>query len=157
MSKPLPPVRHTVVVEAPIDRAFQVFTAGFDKWWPRSHHIGKSDPEVFVIEEKEGGRCFERGKDGSECDWGRVRGWQPPERIVIAWHLNAAFQFDPDPAKASEVEVRFIRESEKRTRVELEHRHFERHGEGAEKVQASVGNKDGWPGIMDLYRGVASS
>jgi len=154
---PLAPVRHTVTVDAPVERAFEVFTAGFDRWWPRSHHTGKAEPAEFLIEGKVGGRCYERGVDGVECDWGRVRAWEPPARLVIAWHLGTTWQFDPDPSRASEVEVRFVREGDKRTRVELEHRHIERHGPGAEAIAKSVGGAEGWPGIVAQFARVVAT
>jgi hypothetical protein len=101
-----------------------------------------------MLEPHEGGRWYERGVDGSECEWGRVLAYVPPARIAVSWHLNAQFQYDPDPAKASRVEVSFYVEEPTRTRVELVHSGLERHGEGWEKVRDSVGSPGGWIGIL---------
>jgi uncharacterized protein YndB with AHSA1/START domain len=143
-------ITKTVTVNASRERAFTVFTAKFVTWWPKSHHIGKADLEDAVIEPKTGGRWYERGTDGSECDWGTVLAYDPPARVVLSWHLQGDWGYDPDPAKASEVEVRFIAESESRTRVELVHRHIERH-DMAEEVVAGIDSPGGWNGILADY------
>ena len=111
-------VRSSITVHAPIDRAFTVFTDGFDSWWPRGHHIGTAEMAEGVIEPRVDGRWFERGLDGSECDWGRVLEWEPPYHVALSWHLDGAFHYDPDPGKASRVDVRFFAESDGTTRVE---------------------------------------
>lgn len=145
-------VRKTVTVAASQERAFEVFTAGFGTWWPMRHHIGATEPASVTLEPGAGGRWFETGVDGVDCDWGAVLVWEPPHRVVTSWHLQGDWKYDPDPAKASEVEVRFVAEGPNRTRVELEHRHFERHGDGAASVRGGVGNPEGgWGHIMDLY------
>jgi uncharacterized protein YndB with AHSA1/START domain len=108
--------RTSITVEAPIERAFTVFTERFDAWWPRSHHIGTADMAEAMLEPRVGGRWHERGVDGSECEWGRVLAWDPPRHVAMSWHLNGAFRYDPDPDKASRVDVRFIAESESLTR-----------------------------------------
>src|SRR5262249_28080303 len=126
------PVRKTLQVKATQAHAFDVFTAGFGRWWPRSHSVGKSPIEDAVIEPKVGGRWYEGGQDGSECDWGRVLAWEPPARLVLAWQLNAQWQFDP--ALVTEVEVKFIAEGSAQTRVEFEHRELQRFGDRAEAV-----------------------
>src|SRR5215471_6246843 len=95
-------LNRTVTVKADVEHAFDVFTDGFDTWWPRSHHVGKKPLQKAVIEPRVGGRCFGRETDGNECQWGTVTAWEPPRRLVIAWQLDANFQFDPDLAKASE-------------------------------------------------------
>jgi uncharacterized protein YndB with AHSA1/START domain len=143
------PVTSTITVAASQERAFDVFTAQFGTWWPREYSIGEADMADFVIEPKAGGRWYELGVDGKECDTGRVLAFDPPERVVLAWHLNAQFQYDPDPEHASEVEVRFVAEGPSQTRVELEHRGFERHGDGAEGVRGAVDS--GWSYCLDLY------
>src|SRR5215510_9397171 len=127
-------VHKTVTVKADVAHAFDVFTAGFDTWWPRSHHIGKKPLQKAVIEPRVGGRCFGREADG-ECQWGTVTTWDPPNRLVIAWQIDPSWQFDPDLAHASEVEVRFTAEAGEMTRVDLEHRHLERHGKDCEKMR----------------------
>jgi uncharacterized protein YndB with AHSA1/START domain len=143
------PVTRTITVAASQERAFDVFTAQFGTWWPREYSIGEADMADFVMEPKVGGRWYEVGVDGKECDTGRVLVFDPPERVVFAWHLDAQFQYDPDPEHASEVEVRFVAEGPSQTRVELEHRGFERHGDGAEGVRGGVDR--GWPYCLELY------
>jgi uncharacterized protein YndB with AHSA1/START domain len=105
----------------------------------------------FVLEPKVGGRWYEVGTDGTECDIGRVIAFDPPGRVVIAWHLNAAWQYDPDPEHASEFEVRFVAEGPNTTRVEVEHRNFERHGDGAEGVRGGVDAPEGWGYCLDQF------
>ena len=151
----LEPVRTTVTVEASIAHAFRVFTEGVDRWWPRSHHIADRPMAKAVLEAKKDGRFFERAEDGSECEWGTVTACEPPTRIVLLWQINGAWKHDPDPSHASEVEVRFVAIGEKRTRVELEHRNFERHGETGAAIRKSVGSSGGWSGIVDTFRKAA--
>jgi uncharacterized protein YndB with AHSA1/START domain len=142
-------VRATITVGVSQQRAFEVFTAQFGTWWPKEYSIGEADMADFVVEPEAGGRWYEVGVDGTECDTGRVTAFEPPERLVLAWHLNENFQYDPDPAHASEIEIRFIAEDPTRTRVELEHRDFERHGAGAQAVHDGV--DQGWSYCLELY------
>lgn len=151
----VPPVRHVIVVDAPREHAFEVFTRGLDSWWFRHHHIGKEPIREAVMEPREGGRVYERGIHGAECDWGRVLAWEPPSRLVVAWQIGGDWQFDPEPAHASEYEVRFIAETSTRTRVEFEHRHFERHGEAGRKIRDSVEN--GWAKLLATYADTAKA
>jgi uncharacterized protein YndB with AHSA1/START domain len=144
-------VRRTITVAAPQQRAFEVFTAGLGTWWPKEFSIGEADMADFVIEPKVGGRWYELGVDGKECDTGRVTAFEPPDRLILAWHLDGNFQYDADPAHASEVEVRFIAEDATHTRVELEHRRFERHGDTAEAVFGVVESPNGWGYCLDLF------
>lgn len=150
----VPSVRHTITVGVPREHAFEVFTRGLDSWWFRDHSIGKEPMQEAVMEPRQGGRVFERGIHGAECDWGRVLVWDPPERLVVAWHLGGDWQFDPDPAHASEYEARFIAESPTRTRVEFEHRHFERHGEAGRNIRDSV--ETGWAKLLAAYAEIAN-
>jgi uncharacterized protein YndB with AHSA1/START domain len=90
------PVRRSVRVAAPQERAFKVFTAGVGRWWPRSHHIGASDLDTVVIEPKAGGRWYERGVDGAECEHGKVLVWEPPARLVLAWQISTDWKYDHD-------------------------------------------------------------
>ena len=149
------PVRKSVRVDAGAARAFDVFTAGLTRWWPRSHHIGAAPMKEGVIEPRVGGRWYERGEDGSECEWGKVLVWEPPYRVVLAWNINPQFKYDP--TRFSEVEVRFIAEGAAVTRVELEHRNLDRFGadEGAE-LRVKVDAPNGWTAIMALYCDCAS-
>lgn len=148
-SETLTPVLKSVVVNAPREKAFRIFTEFFGGWWPSTHHIGKQPFETAVLEGKVGGRWYERASDGSECEWGRVAEWDPPAKVVLSWHIQPDWQYDPNPAKASEIEVRFIAESPAATRVELEHRNLERHGEGVAKMRESVNG--GWGTIIEHY------
>jgi uncharacterized protein YndB with AHSA1/START domain len=138
-------VRTQVVVEAPIERAFSVFTEDIGSWWNPDHHILEAELAEMVFEPRAGGHVYDRGVDGSECRWARVLAYEPPDRIVFSWDINPQWQLESDLQKTSEVEVRFIPEAPERTRVELEHRHLDRHGEGWEGIRDAVGSPDGWP------------
>jgi uncharacterized protein YndB with AHSA1/START domain len=151
-----PPVRKTINVSTSAERAFHVFTEGFDTWWPRSHSIGKSGLQKAIIETRLGGRCYQQSVDGTECDWGRILVWEPPQRFVLAWQLNPKWEYEPDMAKASEVEISFTPEPDGSTRVDLEHRHFDRHGAGAAQMRAGVDSPEGWGGLLEKYGSVAS-
>jgi uncharacterized protein YndB with AHSA1/START domain len=137
-------VRTSVVVEAPIERAFSVFTREIGSWWPPEHHLIEAQLAEMVFEPREGGYVYDRGVDGSECRWARVLAYEPPNRVVISWDINTQWRLETDPEKTSEVEVRFVAEATDRTRVELEHRNLERHGEGWEQMRSAVGSPDGW-------------
>ena len=150
-----PVVRKSVVVHATLEQAFKVFTEGFDLWWPRGHHIGKGELEKAVVERRVGGRCYGREADGTECDWGHVLVWEPPNRLVLAWQINPQWQFEPDLAKASEVDVHFLDQRNGTTRIDLEHRHFERHGAGAEAMRTSVDAEGGWGSLLGLFKAAA--
>jgi uncharacterized protein YndB with AHSA1/START domain len=142
------PVRKSVFVNAPPERAFEVFTAGIGRWWPNSHKIGEAELEKPVIEPHSGGRWYQLNVDGSECDLGKVDVWDPPSRLQLIWQLTAEFQFDPN--LVTEVEVLFTPEGDG-TRVDLEHRHLERLGETAEKMREAVDAPGGWSGLLALY------
>jgi uncharacterized protein YndB with AHSA1/START domain len=137
-------VQTSIVVDASIDRAFTVFTDGIGSWWPPDHHILQAELAEMVFEPRAGGRIIDRGVDGSECNWARVLAYEPPDRVVFSWDISLQWQIESDPACASEVEVRFISETPTRTRVELEHRGLERHGEGWESMRDAVGSPEGW-------------
>jgi uncharacterized protein YndB with AHSA1/START domain len=138
-------VRTQVVVEAPIERAFSVFTEDIGSWWNPDHHILEAELAEMVFEPRAGGHVYDRGVDGSECRWARVLAYEPPDLIVFSWEINPQWQLESDLEKTSEVEVRFIPEAPERTRVELEHRHLDRHGEGWEGIRDAVGSPHGWP------------
>ena len=147
-------VHKTVVVAAPQAVAFEVFTARLASWWPMpSHHIGKAECADVVIEPRVGGRWFERGTDGSECDWGRVLAWEPPGRVVLAWQLSAQWAFDP--ALKTEVEVRFVAVDAGHTQVDLEHRGLEAYGPEALAMREAFGSANGWNGMLEHYAAVA--
>ena len=138
--------RKQLTVDAPIERAFRVFTASMSTWWPGTHHIGKSPLAQCVVEPRVGGRWYEVGEDGSECDWGQVLAWEPPRRLVLAWQLDATFAFNRE--LVTEVEVRFSELAPRRTRVDFEHRDLERIGNVSGGPQ---GMDAGWLAILELF------
>ena len=138
-------VRAQVVAGVPIERAFSVFTERFDNIKPREHNMLAVEIAETVFEAREGGRIYDRGVDGSECRWARVLAYEPPDRVVFSWDISPRWQIETDLEKTSEVEVRFISETPERTRVELEHRNLDRHGEGWESGRDGVGSEGGWP------------
>ena len=144
-------VRSEIVVDAPIERAFAVFTEQFDRIKPREHNMLGVDIAETVFEPRVGGSIYDRGVDGSECRWARVLAYEPPERVVFSWDIGPTWQIETDPGRASEVEVRFVAESPERTRVELEHRHIDRHGDGWEGVREGVAADQGWPLYLQRY------
>jgi uncharacterized protein YndB with AHSA1/START domain len=144
-------IRTDIVVDAPQDRAFRVFTEQFDKIKPREHNMLEVDIADSVFEPREGGRVYDRGVDGSECQWARVLAYEPPDRILFTWDISPRWQIEDDLSRASEVEVRFIAESAERTRVELEHRHLDRHGEGWESLSEGVAGDQGWPLYLSRF------
>lgn len=145
------PVLKSVTVKANVERAFKVFTEGFDSWWPRSHHIGSAPMRRAIMECRKDGRCYSEQVDGAECDWGRILIWEPPVRFVMAWLINAEWKYESDLTKTSEVEVRFAPAGEGLTRIELEHRHFERMGSGGESMRKGVEAPMGWTDLLRLY------
>jgi len=138
-------IRTSVVVDAPIEDAFRIFTEDFDKVKPRDHNLLDVDIAESVFEPRVGGRIFDRGVDGSECQWARVLAYEPPSRVVFSWDIGPTWQIETDLEKTSEVEVRFTPEGDGRTRVELEHRNLDRHGEGWEGMREAVEGEEGWP------------
>jgi uncharacterized protein YndB with AHSA1/START domain len=150
-------VRRTITVAASQERAFEVFTAQFGRWWPKEYHIGEAERADFVLEPKSGGRWYEVGVDGKACATGRVTAFEPPRRLVLAWQLDERWQYDPDPTHASEVEVRFVALGPAETRVELEHRGFERHGAGAGGVRAGIEAPSGWTFVLERYANHAAA
>ena len=144
-------VRMHVVVAAPIERAFRVFTERFGDFKPREHNLLAVPIAETVFEPRVGGHVYDRGIDGSECRWARVLAYEPPDRVVFSWDISPQWKVEADPARTSEVEVRFIAETSQRTRVELEHRHLERHGPGWEGVRDGVADDQGWPLYLGRY------
>ncbi len=143
-------VQRSIVVEAPIKHAFKVFTEDMGAWWDPQHHLVDGFKEM-VVEPRVGGRIVDHAHDGTACAWSRVLAYQPPERFVFSWDINLAWKIETDPARTSEVEVRFVSLDGARTRVELEHRHFERHGDGWERMRDAVGSPEGWAGGLRLF------
>jgi uncharacterized protein YndB with AHSA1/START domain len=138
-------VSTTIVVEAPIERAFSVFTDDIGSWWHPDHHILESELAEMVFEPRAGGHVLDRGVDGTECRWARVLVYEPPNRVMISWDINTRWELETNLERTSEVEVRFVPDGPERTRVELEHRNLDRHGGGWEEMRAAVGSPEGWP------------
>jgi uncharacterized protein YndB with AHSA1/START domain len=144
-------VQTSIVVEVGAERAFSVFTDGIGSWWDPDHHLLEGELAEMVFEPRVGGHVLDRGVDGSECRWARVLVYEPPERFVISWDISTQWKLETDLDKTSEVEVRFVPEGPDRTRVELEHRHLERHGDGWEGMRDSVGSPQGWEGGLRRF------
>ena len=144
-------VQHSIIVEAPIDRAFSVFTEGIGSWFPSEYNLLDVEIAERVFEPRAGGRIYDRGTDGTECNWGRVLACDPPDQVLFSWDISPQWQIESDPEKTSEVEVRFFSEAPDRTRVELEHRNLDRHGDGWEQTRASVAGEGGWPGCLQAF------
>jgi uncharacterized protein YndB with AHSA1/START domain len=144
-------VHRQVVVEAPIEQAFSVFTERFGDFKPAEHNLLGASIAETVFEPRVGGNIYDRAVDGSECRWARVLVYEPPERVVFSWNISPQWQIESDPENASEVEVRFIAETEQRTRLELEHRNIERHGPGWQAVADGVEGDQGWPLYLDRF------
>jgi uncharacterized protein YndB with AHSA1/START domain len=146
-----PTIRKTITVEAPQARAFAVFADQMGSWWPlETHTTGSAKAQTVIVEPHAGGRWFERGIDGSECDWGSVIAYEPPARLLLNWQLGTEWRYDPEIN--TEVEIRFIAEAETRTRVEFEHRGLaEAYGDKAEGMHASFDGPGGWTDILDHY------
>jgi len=144
-------VRTQIVVDAPIERAFAVFTERFGDFKPPEHNILGVELAETVFEPRVGGHIYDRAVDGSECRWARILAYEPPARVVFSWDLDPRWQVETDLDKTSEVEVRFIAQSAESTRVELEHRHIDRHGEGWQAVSGGVGSDGGWPLYLRRY------
>lgn len=144
-------VRASVMVDAPIEQAFSVFTEGFGRFKPREHNLLEVEIAETVFEPRVGGHLYDRGIDGSICRWARVLAYDPPERVVFSWDISPQWQLETDLEKTSEVEVRFFADAPARTRLELEHRNLERHGQGWEGVRDGVAADEGWPLYLDRY------
>lgn len=137
-------VTQSIVVQAPVDRAFRVFTEGMGSWWHPEHHILRGELAEMVFEPRVGGHIYDRATDGEECHWARVLAYDPPRRLVFSWDISLQWEIETDPERTSEVEVVFEPLDQHSTRVTLEHRHLDRHGQGWETMAAGVGSDDGW-------------
>ena len=144
----VPPVRKEVSVATTPERAFAVFTDGIDSWWPREHHIGKSPLKREVLEQGAGGRWYGVSEDGSECEVGKVLAWEPPGRLLLAWQINADWQYDA--TFVTEIEVTFTAEGPNLTRVVIEHRDLHRYGLRAEELRRMMDAPGGW--VITLRR-----
>ena len=144
-------VRKQIVVDAPIEQAFALFTEGFGAFKPPEHNLLGGEIAETVFEPRVGGHIYDRGVDGSECRWARVLAFDPPDRVLFSWDISPQWQIESDPDHASEVEVRFVSETEERTRLELEHRNIDRHGPGWEALVPGVDGDQGWPLYLARY------
>jgi uncharacterized protein YndB with AHSA1/START domain len=148
---PVASVKQSIVVEAPIERAFKVFTEEFGSFKPPEHNLLAVPIAETVFETRVGGHIYDRGTDGSECRWARVLAYEPPNRVVLSWDISPQWQIETDPDKTSEWEVQFTAETASRTRVELEHRNLERHGQGWENERDGVAGDQGWPLYLQRF------
>jgi uncharacterized protein YndB with AHSA1/START domain len=148
---PVADVKRTLRIGVPIDHAFRVLTEKMGAWCPASHHIAKTPFAEIVVEPRVGGRWFERDSKGAECDWGHVLVWDPPKHLVVSWQLQPDWQYSADMSKASEVSFEFVAGGPAATRLEFEHRHLERHGEGWENLRNGVDAPGGWTGVLAQF------
>jgi uncharacterized protein YndB with AHSA1/START domain len=148
---PATTVRSSIVVQAPIERAFRVFIDDFDQVKPREHNLLSVEIAESVLEGRVGGRIFDRGVDGSECQWARVLAYEPPHRLVFSWDISPRWEIETDPNRTSEVEVRFSAESDERTRIEIDHHYLDRHGDDWRDVRDGVDGKAGWPLYLQRF------
>ena len=147
-------VRKQLLVRAPQAIAWRVFTEGMSTWWPlASYKIGKSNAVAAIVEPQVGGRWYERGEDGSTCQWGKVLAWEPPARLVLSWDITADWQFDPE--LGTELEIKFIAEDERHTRVELEHRRLDRYGARREEMRAIFDKGGDWGRVLAMFAEVS--
>jgi uncharacterized protein YndB with AHSA1/START domain len=146
-----PVVRHQVVVNVPVERAFAVFTERFGDFKPREHNLMAVPIAETVFEPRVGGHIYDRAEDGTECRWARILAYEPPNRVRFSWDISPRWQVETDPEQTSEVEVTFVAEASDRTRLELEHRNLDRHGPGWESVREGVGGDQGWPLYLSRY------
>ncbi len=153
---PIPPITGTATVAVPIDEAFRVFTGSIDAWWPHQFHTGRAEVAEVVLEPRENGRWYERGVDGTECDWGRVLRWEPPHRLLFTWQINGSWQFDPDPAHASEIDVRFTANGPAETTVVVEHGCFDRLVGGG-TIDDAIRGGGGWVLLLEEFATTVAS
>jgi uncharacterized protein YndB with AHSA1/START domain len=148
-------IAKTFTVRAPPQKAFAVFTDGFDRWWPRTHHTGASPLKQAVLEPGVGGRWYSQHEDGSENEWGDVLVWDPPARLVVAWRINAQFVYEP--GLLTEVDVRFTDLGDGETRIDFEHRGLERFGDSEAARKTLTSMDGGWSLILDSFQTVANA
>lgn len=137
------PIHLSFEVDCPVEHAFDVWTARIAQWWPKDHTVSAEDDLTVVLEGRRGGRIFERQKGGLEHDWGEITIWEPPTRLGYTWHLNR------DRSDATDVEIRFVPRDDGATRVEIEHRGWERLGTAGEDWRDR--NHGGWATLLPHY------
>lgn len=149
-------VQKSIMVDASQETSWRVFTSSMGNWWPLAHYkIGKANAVDAIIEPRVGGRWYERGEDGSTCDWGSVLTWEPYSRLVLSWDITAEWQYDPK--LKTEVEVRFIAQGARRTRVELEHRHLDRYGDRRDEMRRIFDSEGDWGRLLAAFAQLAVS
>lgn len=148
-------VRFTLDVAADLERTFRIFTAQMGTWWPAEHHINDAPMAAVILEPRVGGRWYELGTDGSECEWGVVLAYDPPHHVALSWHLDGNFRVDPDRSRSSRIDVRFRSQPSGLTRVELEHTGLDSHGPTWRRLRAALASPDGWPGTLRRFVAVA--
>ena len=144
-------VTSSIEVAASLQRAFEVFTRDFGAFKPATHHLLAVPIAETVVETHPGGHIIDRGTDGSDCRWARILAFEPPDRLMFSWDISPHWSIESDPARSSEVEVTFTALAEDRTRVVIEHRHLDRHGDGWTAVRDGVSTGEGWPLYLDRY------
>ena len=144
-------VTSSIEVAASLQRAFEVFTRDFGAFKPATHNLLAVPIAETVVETHPGGHIIDRGTDGSECRWARILAFEPPDRLMFSWDISPHWSIESDPARSSEVEVTFTALAEDRTRVVIEHRHLDRHGDGWIDVREGVSTGEGWPLYLDRY------
>ena len=148
-------IRKSLFVRAPQATAWRVFTQQIGTWWPLgAYKIGKAAAIDVVIEPRVGGRWYERGDDGTTCEWGSVLAWEPPTRLVLSWDITADWQYDPE--LKTEVEVCFIAEGQG-TRVELEHRRLDRFGVRRDEMRRIFDTEGDWGRLLAMFARIAET
>jgi uncharacterized protein YndB with AHSA1/START domain len=150
-------VRRQIAVQAPIERAFAVFTEQFGDFKPPEHNLLRAPITETVFEPRVGGHIYDRGSDGSECRWARILAYDPPDRVVFSWDISPQWQIETEPDNTSEVEIRFTAQAPGHTLVELEHRNIDRHGPGWQAMADGVANDAGWPLYLSRYAALLTS
>jgi uncharacterized protein YndB with AHSA1/START domain len=149
-------IRKVITVEASQAIAWRVFTTGMSSWWPLAQYkIGRANAVAAVVEPFAGGRWYEKGEDGSTCDWGKVLAWEPSSRLLLTWDINADWQHDPE--LGTELEIRFIIEGDDRTRVELEHRRLDRYGARRDEMRKVFDESGDWGRLLARFAEVAAA
>jgi uncharacterized protein YndB with AHSA1/START domain len=146
----IPSIQRKITVNATVEHTFKVFTESFTTWWPPEYHIGQAEYAEAVLEPHVGGRWYEKGVDGSECDWGKVLAWEPPHRVLVTWQINGHWAYDPDPSHASELEIRFDADGPQQTVVALEHRHIDRLVDSQAAYDA-ISAEGGWTMMLERF------